>query len=85
MFLIDKAGDTSSGFALSPYYRFYFGAKPVAGFFMEGFSMFQSATINKSYYNSGYYDNNGNHVSSYYANKDKKVTAFALGIGLGGK
>lgn len=85
LFLLDKAGDTTSGFALSPYYRFYFGAKPVSGFFMEGFSMYQNATRNSSYYNVGYYDSNGNYVYGSNYNKQEKVSALALGIGLGGK
>ena len=75
-FLLDSAdSDINTAFAVSPYYRFYFGKKPVSGFFMEGFSLYQS--VNRDGY---YYDNSG---SGYVA--DEKVKAFALGLGLGGK
>ena len=34
--------DIETNFSLSPYYRFYFGQKPAAGFFVEGFGMIDS-------------------------------------------
>ncbi|GAA4067135.1 hypothetical protein GCM10022389_10100 [Flavobacterium cheonanense] len=72
-FLLDKEADVNTAFAISPYYRFYFGKKPVAGFYMEGFGLYQS--INREVY---YYQGN-----NFYS--EEKVKAFALGIALGGK
>lgn len=60
---------------LSPYYRMYFGNKYATGFFVEGFGMLYSV---KQY---EFFDNGGFDVVT----KDKNVTDFALGIGLGGK
>ncbi|MEC4004217.1 DUF3575 domain-containing protein [Flavobacterium sp. SUN052] len=79
-FLLDKEGDINTAFAISPYYRFYFGGKPVSGFFMEGFSLYQKVNRNTTYYT---YDP----TLGYSTRKDyeEKVSAFALGIGLGGK
>lgn len=80
-FLLDKKeGDINTAFALSPYYRFYFGKKPVAGFFMEGFSLYQKVNRQSTYY---IYDPTLGY--STRTNYDEKVSAFALGIGLGGK
>jgi len=59
-------------FSLTPYYRFYFGKKPAAGFFAEGFGMINSYEYNNNYYYNGN-SNSGN------------KTDFALGIGIGGK
>lgn len=72
--LLDKEADINTAFAISPYYRFYFGKKPVSGFFMEGFGLYQ----NVSRYDNYYYGN-------FTTEKEEKVKAFALGIGLGGK
>lgn len=38
LFRVDK--DIANKFAATPYYRYYFGKKPTAGFFVEGFGMF---------------------------------------------
>lgn len=70
----DKAFDTK--FSLSPYYRFYFGEKPAAGFFLEGFG-------DLNFYHQS--TSGGGFLSSHYYGPEKKVTDFALGIGLGGK
>lgn len=78
-FLLDKEADINTAFAISPYYRFYFGEKPVAGFYMEGFGLYQTVNRNYDYY---IYETNGNYS---YGSKEEKVKAFALGIGLGGK
>jgi hypothetical protein len=67
--------DFDTNFALTPYYRFYFGKKPAAGFFVEGFG-----TLN-SYDDSVYTGMN----SSYNYYKDVSRTDFALGFGLGSK
>ena len=64
-----------TNFSLTPYYRFYFGKKPAAGFFAEGFGMLNN--FDYSYYNS----NNGS--TPIYT--EGKATDFALGFGLGGK
>lgn len=66
--------DIETNFSLSPYYRFYFGQKPAAGFFVEGFGMIDS------YEDSIYTE--ANNYSSY---DDISRTDFALGFGLGSK
>lgn len=58
---------------ISPYYRFYFGKKYAAGFFLEGFGMLNS-TNDYSFTND--FDPSV---------KEDNITDFALGIGLGGK
>lgn len=62
-------------FSITSYYRFYFGKKPAAGFYAEGFGMLNSYTQEAS---------NGNFLSGYIGPR-KDVTDFALGFGLGGK
>ncbi len=62
-------------FSLTPYYRFYFGKKPAAGFFVEGFGMLDSYTQPAS--ESDWFTN--------YEGPEKNVTDFALGFGLGSK
>lgn len=64
--------DIDINYYVSPYYRFYFGKKYAAGFFVEGFGMLNS--IDYERFNSS--------LSSF---EDENVTDFALGIGLGGK
>jgi hypothetical protein len=59
---------------ISPYYRFYFGNKYAAGFFVEGFGMLNST-------NDYRFSDNG---SDPFLQKEN-TTDFALGIGLGGK
>ena len=66
-----------SSFSLTPYYRAYFGKKPAAGFFVEGFSMINTGISNTSYRS----DNNGNLI---IIDRDR-FTDFALGFGLGSK
>jgi len=61
-------------FALTPYYRFYFGKKPAAGFFAECFGMINSYTQQE-----------GGDFFSSYDGPEKNITDFALGFGLGGK
>lgn len=61
--------------SLTPYYRFYFGKKPAAGFFVEGFGMLNSYTQPAS---------EGDWFSNYVG-PEKDVTDFALGFGLGAK
>lgn len=69
--------DFETSFSLTPYYRAYFGNKPAAGFFVEGFSMFNTGTASTTYY----YDNNNN-LSRV---DTKSYSDFALGFGLGSK
>jgi hypothetical protein len=71
--------DSDTNFILTPYYRAYFGKKPSAGFFVEGFSMINSGKYGSySVYNTstGYYDE---------VFGQKRFTDFALGFGLGSK
>lgn len=77
LFLVSEE-DFDTSFSITPYYRAYFGKKPAAGFFVEGFSMISTGK-NGSYYN---YDYNTN--SSYYV-EGKKYSDFALGFGVGSK
>lgn len=56
---------------ISPYYRFYFGKKYAAGFFLEGFGMLNSSDRDE--------------VIFLNLEDDEFVTDFAIGIGLGGK
>jgi len=67
--------DIDVNFSLTPYYRFYFGKKPSAGFFVEGFGMLNS-------YDDTIYTNENNYNSTY---EDVTRTDFALGFGLGSK
>ena len=67
--------DFDTNFALTPYYRFYFGNKPAAGFFVEGFGSLNS------YDDSIYTGEN----SSFNYYKEVSRTDFALGFGLGSK
>jgi hypothetical protein len=67
-------------FYISPYYRYFFGKKTAAGFFVEGFAMY-STVENKFeywYYNStlGY---------TQYTEATDKYSNFALGFGVGAK
>lgn len=72
--LLERQGDVSKIFQVTPYYRFYFGKKPAAGFFMEGFGTYLSATqISTNYYFGGYYP------------AEETINATGLGIALGGK
>ena len=67
-------------FMLTPYYRYYFGKKPAAGFFAEGFGSINS-------YEGYEWKDNYDSVNNYYFSSSKYVerTDFALGFGLGGK
>lgn len=67
--------DVYTKFSLTPYYRFYFGKKPAAGFFAEGFGMLNTYQGETYYYNDG--------MSTTI--KEEQITDFALGFGLGGK
>ena len=62
-------------FSFAPYYRFYFGKKPAAGFFFEGFTAINSFENQKFVF-----DNNYN-----YGYAKTNETDLALGLGLGGK
>ena len=73
-FSYDKNIDTK--FSLTPYYRFFFGKKPAAGFFVEGFGMYNTYEYKFSTYNS--------YTGYYYPNTDT-ISDFALGFGLGSK
>lgn len=75
LFAIDS--DIEFKFALTPYYRFYFGKKKAAGFFAEGFGMVNVIDYEYDYYYYGYDD-------SYYVSDDPE-TDFALGVAVGGK
>lgn len=65
--------DTDMNFAFTPYYRFYFGKKTAAGFFLEGFGMYSNMET------SEYSD------FLFSSGETKTTNDFALGISLGGK
>jgi hypothetical protein len=69
-----------SNFIFTPYYRAYFGKKPAAGFFVEGFAMLNSY-IDHGYTTYNY--ENGATVTNYVS--DEQGFDFALGFGLGSK
>lgn len=69
-------------FSVAPYYRFYFGKKPAAGFFVDGFGMFNISKPEPylySYYDPalGYYN--------YKSAPETTITDFALGFSIGAK
>lgn len=74
-FVNEEVSDPS--FSLTPYYRAYFGKKPAAGFFVEGFSMFSTGKDSATYY----FDNLGNLINI----EKNRYTDLALGFGLGSK
>lgn len=77
--LLSNGKDINTTFSLSPYYRFYFGRKPSAGFFFEGFAMYSSFKAREIYS-----VNNGNYFfSNNYA--ETNVSDLSVGFGLGGK
>jgi hypothetical protein len=61
-------------FSATGFYRYYFGEKPAAGFFGEAFGMVNNVD-DWIYYEDG----------NEYNYRQKTLTDFALGIGLGGK
>ncbi len=63
--------DIENKFMLTPYYRYYFGKKPAAGFFAEGFGSLNTYQDNLDFFSINF--------------KPEKTTDFALGFGLGGK
>ncbi|MFV8351395.1 DUF3575 domain-containing protein [Flavobacterium sp. XS1P32] len=73
-FFYGKREGVNSFYYVTPYYRAYFGKKPAAGFFIEGFGMLNSEVETYSYYDG-----------QNYKQQDKRLTDFALGFGLGSK
>jgi hypothetical protein len=75
LFSVDN--DIDFLFAFTPYYRFYFGKKPAAGFFVEGFGMLNITESDEYYY----------YEDDYYGSRsyDEKDTNFALGVSVGAK
>jgi hypothetical protein len=72
--LITATDLSQTKFAITPFYRFYFGRKPAAGFFLEGFGSLNS------------YEDSDLIEKLLFLNYDVvKRTDFALGLGLGGK
>ena len=77
-FVAEDEFDTN--FSLTPYYRAYFGKKPAAGVFVDGFAMLNSY-IDHGY--TTYYYDNGTTITNFVA--DEVGADFALGFGLGSK
>lgn len=63
---------------ISPYYRQYFGKKPAAGFFVEGFGMLNSVE-------DFVYTSSSNGDDFFFDGNEETVTDFAIGIGAGAK
>lgn len=76
LFIIDDEVFIDKPFYLDGYYRFFFGEKPAAGFFVEGFANYTSI---KGNYPS---DNNFNGYNSDFRTKRNGA---GLGIQVGGK
>lgn len=76
--LITIDNDIDIRFAFTPYYRFFFGKKRAAGFFVEGFGMLNTTESDAIYY----YDSV--HGDTYDSSGDN-ITDFALGVAVGGK
>ncbi|MEC4004215.1 DUF3575 domain-containing protein [Flavobacterium sp. SUN052] len=79
-FAIDKAFETK--FSLTPFYRFYFGKKPAAGLFVEGFAMLNSLKIEDE---TAVYYNYSTGATTYMFYKGDSYIDFALGFGVGAK
>jgi hypothetical protein len=77
LFFINEE-DFDTSFSLTPYYRAYFGEKPAAGFFVEGFGMINTG-------NYGSYSAYNSNTGTYYEVGGEKFTDLALGFGLGSK
>lgn len=73
-FFVPFVDDFDTKFSIAPYYRFYFGEKPAAGFFVEGFGMFNTFEYTPDWFSD----------SSPIEYQDSQ-SDFALGFGLGGK
>lgn len=69
----DKELDSDINYYVSPYYRFYFGKKYAAGFFLEGFGMLSA------------YEQTDIFIGNDVVINEESKLAFALGIGVGGK
>ncbi len=65
-------------FAITPYYRYYISKKYAAGFFIEGFGMYNT----QENYNYYYYSVDDN---IEYSESNIKTNNFALGISFGAK
>lgn len=78
-----KQDDADVNFSLTPYYRAYFGKKPAAGFFVEGFSMINNGKREDKVY----YGYNQDTYASYVIRTEKgaSFTDLALGFSLGAK
>ena len=73
--------NTDFNYYVSPYYRQYFGKKPAAGFFVEGFGMLNSV---KDFVFETTTNAEGL-TSTIFNNRIENVTDFALGISVGAK
>lgn len=78
--LIPFDAEIDTKYQATGFYRFYFGKKPAAGFFFEGFGMLNG-------YENFEYLSNFDPIIGYYESIEiqKDYTDFALGFGLGGK
>ena len=70
----DELVNDDLNFYFSPYYRFYFGKRYAAGFFIEGFGLLSSFDRDVFSFNN-----------DVLIVEQENITDFALGIGIGGK
>ncbi len=70
-------------YSVTPYYRFYFGKKPAAGFFVGGFAMYNQ--FEDYCGNCDYFDEDGYYDTFYSYNHKEVSNNFALGISVGAK
>lgn len=78
--ILSSGEELNTTFSLTPYYRFYFGRKPAAGFFFEGFT-----SINSFKYDVITDSNGLNSIFYGQVIERKSTTDLGVGFGLGGK
>lgn len=79
LFVYQKIENEGQNFHITPYARYYFGKKPLGGFFVEGFT---------SLFNKNYWFDKHTYVNDYYTKREtitKTTTTVAFGFGLGAK
>jgi hypothetical protein len=80
--ILSSGSEINEKFSLSPYYRLYFGRKPAAGFFFEGFAKYHTFDADKKVEIP--YNGNIGYYYGYNIVKESK-SDFAVGFGIGGK
>jgi hypothetical protein len=76
LIFITLKDDFETDFAITPDYRYYFGRKAAAGFFLEGFGPLNN--------NSNYIEDSTEILIQYTESEIEKITDFGLGYRLSG-